>query len=694
MLTDFKYIFLWWLVVFVFGASILPFTVNLFRRFFNKGYIFSKIIAIAFVSYCLFVLGVFKLVPFTAPSAFIFLLLLIFVNYYCFLFKKKKLNNFGRLIKNNYRVFLMEESMFLAILIFWSFIRGYNPTIEGLEKFMDWGFVNSILRSRFMPPADMWFAGKPINYYFFGHLIFALLTKVSGISSAITYNLAIATVCALTFVSGFSLTANFIHQFGSKKINYSFVIIGGLISALFLTFGGNLHPLYKIARLNIKQNNGQLILSSRAIKQAVANYWYPDATRFIGFDPETNDKTIHEFPIYSFVVADLHGHMNDIPIVLLFIALLLALIPQRVKLYHWSLMIGGGLVLAWAYMTNAWDFAIYGLLFALIYFLVHLDLKKLIINGVGIILFWYLFTLPFSLHFTPMIQGLRLADSQTPLYQLFVLYGGFWLIILPFIIALFIDQMKRKEKSFAYADLFVLGLIVTATILIAIPEIVYLKDIYIFAHRRANTMFKLVYQAFIMYSLTTGYVIVRLTVLMKNRFVYLIYKILFLLIFICHLSYPYFAIRSYYGLKKYRGLDGMDFIRNQFPDNYEAINWISTHISGQPVMLEAAGDSYTTYNQISVATGLPTVEGWLVHEWLWRGGYDLPGTRAAEVEKIYTASDKSEVRRLLQKYRVSYIFVGSNEIQKYPTLNETNFLDLGYQIVFESGQAKIYQVNN
>ena len=42
-------------------------------------------------------------------------------------------------------------------------------------------------------------------------------------------------------------------------------------------------------------------------------YWYPNATRFIPF-------TIHEFPIYSFVVSDLHGHVLDIPIVLLTIA--------------------------------------------------------------------------------------------------------------------------------------------------------------------------------------------------------------------------------------------------------------------------------------------------------------------------------------------------------------------------------------
>jgi uncharacterized membrane protein len=42
-----------------------------------------------------------------------------------------------------------------------------------------------------------------------------------------------------------------------------------------------------------------------------------------------------------------------------------------------------------------------------------------------------------------------------------------------------------------------------------IPEFVYIKDIYPM-HYRANTMFKLVYQSFIMLSLSSGYVLFRL----------------------------------------------------------------------------------------------------------------------------------------------------------------------------------------
>ena len=50
-----------------------------------------------------------------------------------------------------------------------------------------------------------------------------------------------------------------------------------------------------------------------------STYWYPNATRFI-------PKTIHEFPSYSYVVADLHGHVYDIPFVLLSISILFIIV--------------------------------------------------------------------------------------------------------------------------------------------------------------------------------------------------------------------------------------------------------------------------------------------------------------------------------------------------------------------------------
>ncbi len=693
MLSDLNYIIFWWLTLFLLGFLSLPLLFFVFKKFWDKAYIFSKILSLVVISYLAFVLSLFKFLPFTNLSFFFIILFLLFLNYF-FLSQNHNFSKFKKTLKNNLPSFFLSETLFLLVLIFWSYVRGFAPDIEGLEKFMDWGFVNSIIKTDYMPPQDMWFSGQPINYYYFGHLIFALLTKISGISSAITYNLSLATICGLTFASGFSLTSNLIFFF-RKKISLQKIFFPALLSALLLTFGGNLHAVYKIAKINI-QNNGHLVLAPKAINLAAKSYWYPDATRFIGADPETDDKTIHEFPAYSFVVADLHGHLNNVPLILFFVAFLLVSFSSPVKtLVPWSRLIPLGFLLSIAFMTNAWDLAVYGLLFAILTTLVNLykypplkALKKIIIRGPIVLLFFYLFTLPFALNFSSMTEGVRLTDTRSPFYQLFVLHGGFWLINFPFLFVFFC----RRRRKISPADFFALALIITATILIIIPEIVYLKDIYIYEHRRSNTMFKLVYQAFIMYAIASGYVLSRLKHLLP-LYPRSLYLAVFFLVFSSHMIYPYFAINSYYGnLKEYKGLWGLGFLEKSYPDNLKAIYWLNDNLKGQPVVLEAVGDSYTTFNQISAATGFPTVEGWIVHEWLWRGGYDKPSARQADVSQIYQGQDLLKIKSLLQKYAVDYIFVGDKEVEKYPDLNENNFVKLGFPLVASFGQTRIYRV--
>jgi len=701
MAQDLNFILLWWLFIGLFGLASLPITTKYFSKFWDLGYIFSKTIGWILISYLAFALSVFKILPFNQQG--IWLLLVLWSGYnWLFIYKKDK--EIQSKISANIKKFIVLELVFLAILTIWSFVRGFQPDIEGLEKYMDWGFINTILRTTYFPPIDMWYAGQPINYYYFGHLAFALLTKISGIDSAITYNLSIATCAAFTFTGGLSIASNLLNLYTKNKKT---IITTTLISALILTFGGNLHPVYKIAKLYDEKKN---------LTEAINSYWYPDATRFIGFDPDTKDKTIHEFPAYSFIVSDLHGHVNDIPIVLLMVALLLNTYTfikdpkkndKKIKLIDWTLVLPYGFLLSAAYMTNAWDFAVYGLLFAISTSLLYLKnfslqdaAKKVIANGIIVVGLKYLFNMPFSINFIPMVEGVNLSDSHSPFYQLFILYGGFWLCIVPLIFLIIFSFLKKTKFKISTADLFALGLFITATLLIIVPEVIYLKDIYIYDHRRANTMFKLTYQGFMMYSLIFGYAFARVSQFLSKK-ISLIYKIIVLLIFVIHIMYQFFSLKGYYGIwfesdkkiniKEYKGLYGGSFLKNNQPDNAAAIDWLSK-LPGQPVIVEASGDSYTDFNQISMATGLPTIQGWIVHEWLWRGGYDAPAARQSEVVNVYESTSTDQIREILQKYNVSYIIVGPKEIEKYKALNTKNFDTLGYKNVFQSGQLKIYQV--
>jgi uncharacterized membrane protein len=632
------------------------------------------------------------------------------------LFVFRKNENIFKTIKDKWKIFIFEEVIFLACIFFWAYVRSFSPDIHGLEKYMDFGFVNSILRADYFPPKDMWFTPFFINYYYFGHLMTAVLTKLSNLPSTLTFNLMLSTIFAFCFTQSFSIAAN-LFSFFSEKIKFFNIkrTVAGLISAMLVTLGGNLHILYGFFKAYPNESPvpiWQLPFLPFSFPNA---YWYPNATRFI-------HNTIHEFPIYSWVVSDLHGHVLDIPYVLLIIAILLSFMLEAnakwkmlASLRSWEngklLLIG--FLLAVMYMTNAWDAAIYLLLtsFVILYLCTQkgVQYKKIFISMLFILIGFVVFVTPFNINFKPssLVSGIGILCSpdflvarqkigpflfeaehcqHSPWWQLLMLYGFFYFFVISFLI--FVLRVKKLFQT----DQFVLLLIILSTFLILLPEFVYVKDIYP-AHYRANTMFKLVFQAFIMLSLSIGYIVVRILSNKNNK----ILSISYLLLSICLISlvmlYPHQAINSYYGeLKTYKGLYGVAYLKSSYPNDFAAIEWLNKNIKGQPVILEAQGDSYTDYGRVSANTGLPTVLGWTVHEWLWRGTYDIPAPRIDEVKRMYESKDANETKTLLKKYNVKYVFMGTLEKQKYPNLQKDKFNSFG-KIIFEKGETKIYKVN-
>jgi uncharacterized membrane protein len=230
-------------------------------------------------------------------------------------------------------------------------------------------------------------------------------------------------------------------------------------------------------------------------------------------------------------------------------------------------------------------------------------------------------------------------------------------------------------------------------LLIIFPEFFYFKDIYPL-HFRSNTMFKLGYQVFIMMSMVAGYTIVNLINQKGKSLVTKIFLVGLVPLVGLVSIYPYFSVRSYFNsLKDYQGLYGLNWFKEKYPDDFAAVNWFNTNVPDgqQPVILEAAGDSYTDYDRISAFTGLPTVAGWAVHEWLWRGSYEPIGARGGDVQFIYESPDLTATKQLMDKYRVKYVVVGTLEREKYADLDEAKLAQLG-QPVFSQGMTTVYEL--
>ena len=142
----------------------------------------------------------------------------------------------------------------------------------------------------------------------------------------------------------------------------------------------------------------------------------------------------------------------------------------------------------------------------------------------------------------------------------------------------------------------------------------------------------------------------------------------------------------------YQGLNATAFLETSFPEDAAGIRWLKENITGSPVVLEANGDSYTEYERVSAMTGLPTVLGWYVHEWLWRNDVADLNEKSGDVELIYTSKDQKQVEELLEEYEVEYVFVGSCERSKYgENLNNEMMQRIG-EIVFETDNSQTYIV--
>ncbi|MDE2025711.1 MAG: hypothetical protein KGJ07_04420 [Patescibacteria group bacterium] len=241
--SDFLSVVIWWGLFFLIGISCLPMTFRLFPKFFDRGYIFAKVIGLMLLSYLLFVLGELHVVAFTRLNSIVLLILIAVYNGLLFVKPKEIL----MIMKKHWRFFLFEEGLFFFGLFLWSFVRATQPDIHGLEKYMDFGFINSILRTVYFPPKDMWYTPFYINYYYFGHLATAVLTRLSNIPSYISFNLMLATIFAFTLTVSFVLGIQLLKVFFGEKRTYVQKIIiffGGILSSFLLTFCGNLQTIY------------------------------------------------------------------------------------------------------------------------------------------------------------------------------------------------------------------------------------------------------------------------------------------------------------------------------------------------------------------------------------------------------------------------------------------------------------------
>jgi uncharacterized membrane protein len=217
---------------------------------------------------------------------------------------------------------------------------------------------------------------------------------------------------------------------------------------------------------------------------------------------------------------------------------------------------------------------------------------------------------------------------------------------------------------------------------------------------RANTVFKVATQVWIWVAVFAGPVylwIYRSLISRAARIAAAVFLVAYLGV---GAVYPAIAIdQAFTGSSIFFGIDhGLDWWKTKYPNDYAAYQYLKNirdsfpHAERLKRIVEGEGESYTDVSRFSVFLGWPTIVGWPVHEWTWRGSYDVVGKRREEVREIYIGIDQKRTRELLDRYEINYIILGAVERDRYGTaIQEKKLRSLG-AVVFEQGNTAVINI--
>ena len=476
----------WFLAVEVLGLLVLPVVFVLFRQLPDRGYTLAKPASLVLFSYVLWVLGLTQVVPNTRLTVIVILLLGAVVGA---LVLRKVAGELKIFIKENWPLIVAAEVIFIGFFLLWLGIVSEAPAINHTEKPMDFGFINAVLQSRFFPPEDPWLAGNSISYYYFGHFMMAFVTQVTGVASSVGYNLGVSLIPALAAMGAFGLIYNLVRlSGGSVKAG---LVFGGA-APLLVILAGNLEGGLEFVKtlgwggdgfwtwVGIKGLEGDAVVASGGFPDQF--WWWFRASRVIDtlVDGQSLDYTITEFPVFSFILGDLHPHVMNLPFVILGIGVILNVYrsPHRfgvlwLRQHAWQALTIGLIVGSLAFI-NTWDLPTISALLAVGMLLKSYrdyggDLRQAVASTAVVFLPIFAVAIvafaPFYVDLDGQTSGvLPLQDVATRPFLLFIGMGLFIVLALAFI-GRQLFGLSRPSQADAPAAIVIMTVAVTPMVL-------------------------------------------------------------------------------------------------------------------------------------------------------------------------------------------------------------------------------------
>ncbi len=587
------------------------------------------------------------------------------------------------------RVLTITASVFLLFLV----VRAFNPAIFWGEKPMDFTFLNAFLRTSAWPPGEPWMAGMPLHYYYFGEVLAAFPILATGCTAAVGYNLAAAAIPAL----GAAILA----AFGLIVARRTSWTAAALLPLLVLLTGNLAWPwlmnLWRAGR--------------------IFDTWWATSRVIPGF-------AIDEYPLWTALFADLHGHFIALPVLLAALAWATACVTLSDRRW-WTAAALCGVATATLVATNPWDLFIF--VAALAVGTVVAARKPVV--GIGRLATAAALSLaaaaPFVVELVEGLgagaggRGLFLTDADfAPAWAvlrhfgLFLLplailavaaVGRLWWLVFPAagigVIAGLSFSSTAAAMSLAVTALFTLAAVRTSDRLarlgwslaalgtgaVAGCERFTLID-------RMNTLFKIYNGVWVLLAVALAIALLRSRG-WRRALVVAVWAPLQLVALV---NLPLGIAQGWLQPRiasPRPSLDGQAFLAEQDSQSWFLVRALQAARSGVAIA-EAAGISYSDFTRIAMHTGQPTVLGWEWH--LQQRGQSQAeiAARMADLETLYAGSDAKARRAVLDRYRVGWVVLGDVERRRYRLEVPDPLVGVpGVRPVADHGGALLYRVD-
>lgn len=510
--------------------------------------------------------------------------------------------------------------VWLGFLLFLA-IRLGNPEVYWGEKPMEAAILTSLWRAPALPPAEPWFAGSQLHYYFFGFLPFGLLGRALNLELGTVFTLATATLPALA--------------------------MGGAVSVGWLLAGRAGGGVLAAVLVQLMGTAASLLRPSLLAEPSFNRFWA--ASRVI-------PDTINEFPSWTALFADLHPHFLAFPGFLAGLLAATAVALRRIPVRVGALL--AGVVLGCQAMTNTWEVPA---LAALLAAAVVLAIGRRLVSRPGLALFGEAaagtvlaaaaVSMPFWTTVRLSASDVFLTREALPgLWELLELFGlplvlGVVGVAATFLVPLFArsEWRRRSQRPLFWAWVLV-GAGVTAVV---IPELVTVAD-------RMNTVFKFQLQAHILFGVSLAGVLAG-TLPLLPRLVRWPAGLAVALVVAVGVVTSAACARAVLATRRVPGprpaLDGAAYLPHWDPSIAAALAGIGRLPYGA-VVVEPHGPPYSDSLRVPMFTGNPVVVGWEYHVWQRRQSWEAIRLRQRDLGLLYRGEDQSLVDALARHYRV------------------------------------------